>query len=76
MVYVSWWLCVVPRKFLGIVGQDSSDSKSSRLHVDNLMVLLYSFEVHSMDSSITIGTYLEVSNFNRFFLKLNQFICN
>ena len=24
----------VPRKFLGIVGQDPSDSKSSRLHVD------------------------------------------
>jgi len=67
----------VPRKFLGIVGQDSSDSKSNRLHVDiDLLVLLYSFEVHSMDSSIMIGNYLEVSNFSRFFLKLNQFICN
>ena len=27
-------LQAVPRKFLGIVGQDPSDSKSSRLHVD------------------------------------------
>ena len=27
-------LVPVPRKFLGIVGQDPSDSKSSRIHVD------------------------------------------
>ena len=38
----------MPGKFLGIVGQDPSDSKSNRLHV---LVLLYSFEVYSIDPS-------------------------
>ena len=37
------------------VGQDPSDSKSSRLHVWHLLVLLYSFGVYSIDSSKMIG---------------------
>ena len=56
----------MPGKFLGIVGQDPSDSESSRLHVRNLPVVLHSFEVYSIDSSIMIGNSIEVSNFNRF----------
>ena len=59
----------VPGKFLGIVGQDPSDSKSNWLHVHIFPVLLYSFEVWSIDSSKMIGKFLEVLNFNRF-------ICN
>ena len=37
---------------------------------------VYSFEVYSIDSSKMIGNSLEVSNFNRLFLKLNRFIRN
>jgi hypothetical protein len=37
---LDWFLspgqCPLPGKFLGIVGQDPSDSKSNRLHVDIL----------------------------------------
>ena len=42
----------------------------------HLMILLYSFEVCSIDSSKVIGNSPEVSNFNQSFLKLNRFICN
>ena len=55
----------VPRKFLGIGGQDRSDSKSSWLHVDIFQILLYSFEVYSIDPSKMIGNSPEVSNFNQ-----------
>ena len=48
----------LPGKFLG-----SSDSKSSRLHVDIFQFLLYSFEVHSIDSCKMFGNSLEVLNF-------------
>ena len=66
----------MPGKFLGIVGQDPNDSKSNRLHVGIFLVLLYSFEVYSIDSSKMIGISPEVLNFNRLFLDLTRFICN
>jgi hypothetical protein len=62
----------VPGKFLGIVGQDPSDSKSSWLHVDILRFCFYSFEAYSIDSSQMIGNSPKTSNFNRLFLKLNR----
>ena len=40
----------VPGKFLSIVGQDLSDSKSNRLHVDIFRFCFHSFEVYSIDS--------------------------
>jgi hypothetical protein len=70
IVYTNAW------KFLGIVGQNPSDSKSNRLHVDIFRFCFDSFEVHSIDSSKMIGNSPEVSNFNRLFLKLNRFIYN
>jgi hypothetical protein len=74
-IYAFKW---VPGKSSGIVGQDPSDSKSNRLHVDIFRLCFHSFEVYfSIDSSKTIGNTPEVSNFNRWlFLKLNRFICN
>jgi hypothetical protein len=50
-----------------IVSQDPSDSKSSRLHVDDIFwFFFYSFEVYSsMDSCKMIGDSPEVSNFNQ-----------
>ena len=66
----------VPGKFLGIVSEDPTDSKSNRLHVDIFRVCVHSCEVYFIDSSKIIGNSPEVSNFNRLFLKLNWFICN
>ena len=66
----------MPGKFLGIVGQDPSDSKSTRLHVDIFWFCFHSFKVYFVDSSKMIGNSPEVSNFNRLFLKLNRFISN
>ena len=66
----------VPGKFLGIVGQDPSDSKSDWLQVDIFRFCFHSFDVYSIDSSKMIGNPPEVSNFNWLFLKLNRFICN
>ena len=66
----------MPGKFLGIVSQDASDSKSSQLHVRHLPVLLYSLEVYSIDLSKMISNSPEVSNFKQLFLELNRFICN
>ena len=68
----------VPGKFVGIVSQDRSDSKSNRLCVDiNFRFCFHSIEIYSsIDSSKTISNSIELSNFNRLFLKLNQFICN
>ena len=58
----------VPGKFLGIVGQDRSDSESSRLHVDIFRFCFHSFEVYSsIDSSKMISNSPKVSNFNRYF---------
>ena len=60
------------------VGQDPGDSKSSGLHVEIIFQFCFhSFEVYSLiDSSKMIGNSPQVSNFNRLFLILNQFICN
>ena len=66
----------VPGKFLGIVGQGPSDSKSNWLHVDIFQFCFHSFEVYSIDSFKKIGKFPEVLNFNRLCLKLNRFICN
>ena len=66
----------MPGKFLGIVGQDPCDSKSSQLHVDIIRFFFHSFEVYSRYSSKMIGNSPEISNFNRLFLKLDPFICN
>jgi hypothetical protein len=69
----------MPGRFLGIylVGQDPSDSKSTRLHVSMLWICFPLFEVYSsIESSKMIGNPFEVSNFDRLFLKLNRFICN
>ena len=41
----------MPGKILGIVGQDPSDCKSNRLHVDIFRLCFHSFEVYSIDSS-------------------------
>jgi hypothetical protein len=34
------------------------------------------FKIYYIDSSKMMGNFPEVLNFNRLFLKLNQFICN
>ena len=57
-------------KFLGIGGQDPSDSKFYRLHVDIFRLCFHSFEGCSIDSSKMIGKFPEVLNFNRLFLEL------
>ena len=62
--------------FLGIVSQDPSDSKSNHFHVHIFQFFFHSVEIYSIDSSKMIGNPPEVSNFNRLFLKLNQFIYN
>ena len=67
----------MPRKLLGIVSQDPSDSKSNRLHVDILrFCFIHLRYIPSIDSSKMIDNSPKVSNCNRLFLKLNQFICN
>ena len=65
-------------RFLGITtGWDPSVCKSNRLHVDrHPPVSLHQIKAYSIDSFQKIGNFPAVSNFNRFFLKLNQFICN
>ena len=59
------WFLPVPGKFLGIVGQDPSDSKSNRLHIDIFHFALFIGSVF-IDSSKMIGNSPIVSNFNRF----------
>ena len=69
-------------KNLPITGQDPSDSKSNRLHVDIFRFCFHSDELYSTDSSQMIGNSPELSEFNRLLLelnrlfKLNRFICN
>jgi hypothetical protein len=65
-----------PVKFLDIVGQDPSISKSNWLHVDIFWFCFHSFEIYSIDSYRMISNSLEVSNFDQLFLKLNRFNCN
>ena len=51
------------------VGQDPSDSKSNRLHVDIFRFwCFHSFEVCSIDSSKMIGKFPTVLNLNQLFL--------
>ena len=77
MKHEIYWFETVPGKFLGIVSQDPSDSKSNRLHVDIFRFCFHSFDiVYSIDSFKMISNLSKVSNFNRLFLKLNRFICN
>jgi hypothetical protein len=50
----------LPGKFLGIVGQETSDSKSNRLHVDVFWFCFHSFGVYScIDSSKMINNSAE-----------------
>ena len=65
----------MPGKFLSIVGQDPSDSKSNRLHVGIFQFGFHSFEVYSTESFKKIGNPLEVSNFNRLFLNRSTGSC-
>ena len=65
-----------PGKFLSIVGQDPSDSKSNRLHVGIYQFCFHSFEIYSIDSSKLSDNSPKVSNFNWLFFELNRFICN
>ena len=61
-----------PGRFLGIIGQNPSVSKSNQLHV---VVFWFSFiyiEVYSIDSSKMIGTFC----FEVLFGTFNRFICN
>ena len=68
------WSCgeyseLVTAKFLGIIGQGPSDSKSNQFNVDIFQFCFHSFEVYSTDSSKMVGDSLEVSNFNQLFLR-------
>ena len=40
------------------------------------MVFLCWLEAYAIDSSKVVGDFPQVLNFNKLFLKLNQFICN
>ena len=55
-------------KFLGIVAQNPSDSKSNQLHVGIFRFCFHSFEVYSKYSSKMIDKFPEVSNFNPLFM--------
>jgi hypothetical protein len=60
-----------------IVGQDASDSKVRRLHVEIFQFFFLSFEVYYIiESSKTIANSRGVLNFNWLFLELNGFVCN
>jgi hypothetical protein len=58
----------MPGKFLGIVvGQDPSDSKSNRLHVDIFRLCFRSLKVYSIASFDMIGKSPKVLKFNQLF---------
>ena len=59
-------ICQYPGSFLGIVGQDPSDSKFNRLHVDTFR---FFFEVCSIDSSKLLGNSPECRTSTGIFLK-------
>ena len=47
----------------------------NRLHIDDIFRIFFiNFEVHSINSSETIGNFPKALNFNRLFLELNWFI--
>jgi hypothetical protein len=64
---------LVPGKFLNIVDQDLSDSKSGQLHVRHPLVFAFMHLRYScIDSSEMIGNSREVSDFNcRFSLDID-----
>ena len=62
-----------PGRFIGIISHDPRVSKSNRLHFVNFC-LLSEWEVYSIDSSVMVGKFPEVLNFNWLYLKLNWFI--
>ena len=66
----------VQEDFFGIIDQNTSVSESNRLHVVILRFFLSEIEVYSIDFSKMIDTFPEVLFLNRFFLKLNRFICS
>ena len=60
-----------------LVGQDPSDSKSNRLHVDIFRCCFHSVGAYSIDSFKMLSNSHEVSNFNQLFLKLiGSFVTN
>ena len=67
-------------RFLDKIGESPSVSEPNRLHIETFRFVFffhYFFEVDFIGSSKTTGIFLKkVLNFNQFFLKLNQFICN
>ena len=65
-----------PGRFLGIIGQNPSVSKSNRLLILIFGVFIYYIEVCSIDSHLMMGSFPEALNFNWLFFKLNRFICN
>ena len=62
------------RRFLGIISQNPSISKSNRLHV--LFFGYFFINLKYTHSSETTANTSEVLNFNQLFLKLNWPICN
>ena len=62
-------------RFLHIIGQSPSVSKSNQLHAA-IFQLKDIFEVYSMDSFKMMGNFFKVLHFNQLFLKLNRLICN
>ena len=63
-------------RFLGITGWDLSVCNSNRLHVDILRFSFTKLGYIPINSFKLTGNFPAVLNFNRFFLKLNRFICN
>jgi hypothetical protein len=59
---------------MDIIGGDHSISKSNRSQVGIFRYIFMEFEVYFIDTSKTIGNYLEILNFNRLFPKLNRFM--
>ena len=69
-------VCQWSGSILGIVGWDCSVCKFIQLHVD---ILRFSFMRLGYILYIPLQrlvNFLAILNFNRFFLKLNRFICN
>ena len=68
---ISAWLYILvliscsrcPGRFLCIIGQHPSVSKSNRLPVMTFQFCFYYFEVRSLDSSKMMGNFPELLNF-------------
>ena len=70
----TWKQCL--GRFLGIIGQNPSVSKSTKLHVDIFRFVFINLRYTFSKSSRLTGSFYDILNFNWLFLKLNQFICN